>query len=334
MDKCQWRDWKLSGCFRTHSPSTNVWLPLGVSKFINEILLKFAMGSGILGIFRGIASLTVPGGQNSRPLSIKFPSFFLFFLKPSSFLSSFWWLSRWATHPPWKTPATPLGIYMVLWRKKYISVVQISVAIWVTFPIQPWLPCVFPLETRHFFDLVSRWIFLLLFWLPPGISVHGTPWMHCKKKDEKYKWKMFLHVWVNQKPHKVMCMISNFLVYASPSFITWNVNCNFENPKSLMGQVFVTASKVQDSFKMRNCRKHDKVRKCKCRTKLCAFFIKLIFFKVCPQFFSLPLKNSFHEVWANCSIRQCCQFEKFEFNSSQLTKLKKSFTIMLLPRNL
>ena len=58
---------------------------------------------------RGVASLIVPGGQELYfpHFSSNFHHFFLFFLKFSLLLSSFW-CSRWATCPSRKALATPL----------------------------------------------------------------------------------------------------------------------------------------------------------------------------------------------------------------------------------
>ena len=58
---------------------------------------------------RGVASLTIPGGQEFHfHFSSNFYRLFLFFPKFSSFSSSFW-PSGWATCPPGKALATPLG---------------------------------------------------------------------------------------------------------------------------------------------------------------------------------------------------------------------------------
>ena len=58
---------------------------------------------------RAVASLTVPGGQETTFLifSSNFDQFFLFFLKLYLFSSSFL-PSGWASHPPKKALATPL----------------------------------------------------------------------------------------------------------------------------------------------------------------------------------------------------------------------------------
>ena len=59
---------------------------------------------------RAVASLTVPGGQEFHfpHFSSNFDQFYLFFLKLFSFSSSFW-PSGWASRPPGKALATPLG---------------------------------------------------------------------------------------------------------------------------------------------------------------------------------------------------------------------------------
>ena len=63
-----------------------------------------------IGKFRAVASLTVPVGKSSTfPIfSSNFDQIFLFFLKLYLFSSSFW-PSGWASRPPGKALATPLG---------------------------------------------------------------------------------------------------------------------------------------------------------------------------------------------------------------------------------
>ena len=74
---------------------------------------------GARGRVRGVASLTVPDGQEFHfpHLSSNFYWLFLFFLNLFKFSSSFW-PSGWASCPPGKALATPLGRVPPLTAKK------------------------------------------------------------------------------------------------------------------------------------------------------------------------------------------------------------------------
>ena len=81
----------------------------------------------MIGDIRAVASLTVPGGQEFHfpHFSPNFDLFFLFFLKLFSFSSSFW-LSGWASRPPGKALATPLGDMKYAHKKCAKTLVPLS----------------------------------------------------------------------------------------------------------------------------------------------------------------------------------------------------------------